>query len=108
DGAEAPGRIDAVAHRAAGEDAGADIVAYRVAGETGERRDPIGNVPPADRAQGEQVVERQREIAAGDAQRGKRNVAPAGRHQRLEYLVQVDVAQDAIEHHHGNRDDRHA
>ena len=76
DGAEAPGRIDAVAHRAAGEDAGADIVADRIAGEAGKRRDPIGNVAAADRAQRKQVIERQREIAAGDEQRGERNVPP--------------------------------
>ena len=57
DGAEAPGRIDPVAHRPAGEHAGADIVADRVAGEPGQRRDPIGRVGAPDRAQREQVVE---------------------------------------------------
>ncbi len=105
DGADAPGRIDAVAHRAAGEDAGAHIVTDRIAGETGERRHPIGHVRPADRAQREQIVERQREIAAGDAQRGQRDVAPFGRHQRLDHLVDLDVAQDAIEHDRRDRDD---
>ena len=69
DGVEAPGRIDAVAHRAAGEHAGADIVADRIGGEAGQRRDAVGHVLAADRAQREQVVERQREIAQGDEQR---------------------------------------
>ena len=69
DGVEPPGRIDAVAHRTAGEHAGADVVADRIAGEAAERRDPVGDLRMADRAQGEQVVEGEREVAAGNAQR---------------------------------------
>ena len=60
-----PGRIDPVAHRAAGEDAGADIVADRIAGEGGERVDAVGDVRYADRPHREQIVEGQREIAGG-------------------------------------------
>ena len=67
-------RIDAIAHRAAGEDAGADIVADRIAGEAGERGGRIGNVVAPDRAQREQIVKGQREIAGGDEQRGQHDV----------------------------------
>src|SRR2546430_13571693 len=38
------------------------IVADRVTGEAGERRDPIRHVAGADRAQREQIVKREREI----------------------------------------------
>ena len=44
DRVQPPGRIDPIAHRAAGEDAGADIVSDRIAGEGGERVDAIGNI----------------------------------------------------------------
>ena len=75
-------RIDAIAHRAAGEHAGADIVADRIAGEAGERRDAIGHFIAADRAQREQVVEGQREIAAGDKKCSGRDVVRLRRLQR--------------------------
>ena len=44
DGARSPGGIDAIAHRAAGEDAGADIVTDRIAGEAGERGAAVRHV----------------------------------------------------------------
>ena len=63
---QSPRRIDAIAHRAAGKDAGADIVTDRVAGEGRERGHPVGNIGAADGADREQVIKRQREIACGD------------------------------------------
>ena len=108
DGVEPPGRIDAIAHRAAGEDAGADVVADRIGGEAGERRDPVGHVLAADRAQREQVVERQREIAGGDEQRGDGDVAVFDRRHRGQHLADVDVVQLAVEHHRGDGDDDEA
>jgi hypothetical protein len=50
DGVDTPGRIDAVTHRAAGENAGADIVANRIGGEAGVRGHAIGHILAADRA----------------------------------------------------------
>ena len=102
------GGIDAVAHRAAGEDAGADIVADRIAGEGGERVDAIGHVGVADRAHGEQVVEGQREIARGDEQRRHRDLARLGALDRLDHLVDVDAAQHVVEHIASDADDRDA
>ena len=98
DRVQPPGRIDAVAHRAAGEDAGADIVADRIGGEGGERVDAVGNVGAADRAHREQVVEGQREIAGGDEQRRQRDLARLGALDRLDHLVDVDAAEHVVEH----------
>ena len=78
DRVQAPCGIDPVAHRAAGEHAGADIVADRIAGEGGERVDPIGNVGVVDRAHREQVVEGQGEIARGNEQAGQGDRAGLG------------------------------
>jgi len=80
-------------------------VADRIAGEAGERRHPIRHVRTADRAQREQIVEREREIAAGDAGGGQRDIAPVGRYQGFEDLGAVDRAQDAIKRHHSDHDD---
>ena len=99
DDGEPPAGIDPVAHRAAGEDAGADIVADRVAGEAGERRDAIGHLEAADRAQREQIVEGQRQVAGGDEQAGDDEGVPVGRFERIEEVVGIDIAQDAVEHH---------
>ena len=108
DGVETVGRIDAVAHRAAGEHGGADIVADRIAGEAGQRGDAIGNLAAADRAQGEQVVECQREIAGGDEGGGGADVVPTGRPQRLDHLVDIDIAQHTKQHHQRHGDDGEA
>ena len=105
DGAQAPGRIDPVSDRAAGKHACSDIVTHRIAGEAGKRSHPVGHVGASDRAQRKQVVERQREIARGNEQRSQRDVARVAYHQRFDHFVDVDVAQDAIERHHRDRDD---
>ena len=68
DRAQAPGRIDAIADRTAGERAGADIVPNRIAGETAKRRDAVRHVVATDRVQREQIVEGQREITGGGEQ----------------------------------------
>ena len=57
-------RIDPEADRAAGEDGRADVVADGIAGEAGERRDPVGHVLLADRSQREEIIECQREECA--------------------------------------------
>jgi hypothetical protein len=105
DGAEAPGGIDPITDRPAGQDAGAHVVADGIAGEACKRRGPIRDVASPDRAQREQVVERQREVAAGDEQGGERDVAPVRGHQGLDDLAGVDRAQSAIEHDRRDRDD---
>ena len=98
DRVQPPGRIDAVAHRAAGEDAGADIVADRIGGEAGERIDAVGHVGAADRAHRKPVVEGEREIAGGDEQCGKRDLARLGALDGVDHLVDVDAAKHVIEH----------
>src|SRR6185437_1759797 len=68
DAGQAMSRINAVTHRAAAEGAGADIVADRIAGEAGERRDTIGNLVKPDRTQRKQIVEGQTYVADHDEQ----------------------------------------
>ena len=108
DRVQPPGGIDAVAHRAAGEDAGADIVPDRIAGEGGERVDAVGNVGAADRAHREQVIEGQGEIAGGHEQRRQRDLARLGLLDGLDHLVDVDAAQHVVEHVASDPDDRDA
>src|SRR5207237_8711808 len=71
---QSPRRINAITHRTAGKDAGADIVPDRIAGECSERVDAVGNLFAADRSDREQVVEGQGEIAGGDEQGGQDNL----------------------------------
>src|SRR6516165_12787326 len=70
DDTQSAGGVDAVAHRTAGEHAGADIVANGVAGKARECGDAIRHVRPADRAQCEQVIKCEREITASDEKGG--------------------------------------
>src|ERR1700688_4505700 len=108
DRVQPPGGIDAIAHRTAREDAGADIVPDRIAGEGGKRVDAVGNVAAADRANREPVVEGQREIARGDEQRRQCDLAILGLLDRLDDLVDVDTAQHVVEHVARDPDDRDA
>ena len=108
DRVQPPGRIDPIAHRAAGEDAGADIVPDRIAGEGGERVDAVGNVGAADRADREQVIECQREIARGDEQRRQRDRAGLGLLDGLDDLVDIDAAEHMVKHVARDPDDRDA
>ena len=105
DGSQAPGRIDAVADRAAGEYARAHVVPDRIAGEGGERGRPIRHVVAADRAQRKQVIEGQREISTGDEHAGEHDVAQVRGDQRFDHFGGIDRAQDTIERHRRNRDD---
>ena len=68
-GGQPPAGIDAVAHGAPSEDACAHIVADRIAAEASERGRPIRHITSSYGAEREQVVERQREIAARHVQR---------------------------------------
>src|ERR1700681_93102 len=108
DRVQSPGGIDPVAHRAAGEDAGADIVADRIRGEGGERVDAVGNVGPPDRADREQVIEGQGEIACGHEQRRQRDLARLGPLHGLEDFLGVDGAQHVVKHVARDPDDRDA
>ena len=105
---EAVGGIDPVTHGTAGEHGGADIVADGIAGEAGQRRDAIGNLPAADRAQGEPVVEGQREIAERDEQAGGGDAVPLSALQCDDNLVHLDVAQHMHQHHRSHGDDGEA
>ena len=108
DRVQSPGGIDAIAHRAAGEDAGADIVPDRIAGEGGERVDAVGNIGAADRANREQVIECQGEIARGHEQRRQRDLAGLGLLDGLDDLVDVDAPQHVVKHVARDPDDRDA
>ena len=105
DRGESPDRIDAVADRRTGEHARPDVVADRIAGEAGKRGDPIGHGIPPDRAQREQIIERQREIAGRNEQPGQEQVAQRRPSRRPHDLSHVDVVEHAIEHDRRDRDD---
>ena len=98
DRVQPPGRIDPIPHRAAGEDAGADIVSDRIGGEGGERVDAIGNMVMTDRAHGKQVVEGEGEITGRHEQRGQRNLPRLGLLDGFEHLVDIDAPQHVVEH----------
>ena len=108
DRVQSPGGIDAIAHRAASEHAGADIMSDRIAGEGGERVDAVGNVGAADRANREQIVERQREIARRHEQRRQHNLVRLGRLDGLDDLVGVDAPQHMVKYVARDPDDRDA
>ena len=86
-------RIDAVTHSTPGEYGGADIVADRVAGETGQRRDAIWNFIASNGSQRKQVVEGERKIATGHKKGSGRDVVRLRCLQRRNHLVGVNVAQ---------------
>ena len=108
DRVQSPGGIDPIAHRAAGENAGADIVSDRIAGEGRERIDAVGNVGVADRPDREQIIECQREITRGDEQAGQHDLMRLGVLDGLEDLLGVDAAQHVIQHVACDPDDRDA
>src|SRR5882724_1796910 len=108
DRVQSPGRINPIAHRAAGEDTGADIVADRIGGEGGERVDAVGNVALADRANREPVVEGQREIACRHEQGRQPYLPRLGALDGLDHLIGVDATQHVIEHVASDPDDRDA
>ena len=108
DRVQPPGRIDPVAHGAAGEDAGADIVSDRIGGEGGKRVDAVGNAALADRADREPVIEGQREIARRHEQGRQRDLARLGAFDGVDHLIGVDAAEHVIEHIARNGDDRDA
>ena len=79
DDAEAPSRIDAVAHGAAGKHAGADIVTDRIAGKAAQRRDTVRHVRASDRAQREQIVECECQVTGRDKTAGDHERSFVGR-----------------------------
>src|SRR5262245_62678812 len=97
DRVETPGRIDAIAHRAAVEDAGAVIVADRIGGEAGERVDAVGHVGAADRTRCEPVIEGEREIAGGDEQGGKCDLGRLGALDGVDDFGDVDATKHVEE-----------
>lgn len=108
DRVQSPRRIDLVAHRAAGEDAGADIVPDRIGSEGGKRIDAVGNVGLADRADRKPVIEGQGEIACRHEQRRQRDLARFGTLDGVDHLAGVDAAEHVIEHVARHGDDRDA
>ena len=93
DQGQAPRPIDSESHHAAGEDRRAEIVSDRVAQKSGERRDPVRNVRLADRAQREEIIERQANIAGGNQQGGDHHGLDRRRVDRVGEFSDVDVAQ---------------
>ena len=105
---QSPRGINPIAHRAAGKDAGADIVPDRIAGEGRERVDAVGNIGAADRANREQVIECQGEIARRHEQRRQRNLARLGLLDGLDDFVEIDAPQHMVKHIARDPDDRDA
>ena len=108
DRVQPPGGVDAIAHRAAREHAGADIVPDRIGGEGGERVDAVGNVIMADGSDREQVIEGQGEIARGDEQAGEQDLTRFGLLDGIEDVVDIDAAEHVEEHVAGDPDDEDA
>ena len=108
DRVQPPRRIDAIAHRATGEDAGADIVPDRIAGEGCERVDAVGDVVSANRAHREQVIESQREIARRHEQCRQRDRAGFGAPDGFEHLAGIDAAEHVKKDIARDPDDRNA
>ena len=108
DRVQSPGGIDAISHRAAGKDAGADIVPDRIAGEGRKRVDAVGDIGAANRAHREQVIESQREVARSHKQRRQRDLARLGLLDGLDDFVDIDAAQHMVEHIARDPDDRDA
>ena len=108
DRVQPPGRVDPVAHGAAGEDAGADIVPDRIGSEGGQRVDAVGNVTVADRADRKPVIEGQGEIARRHEQGRQRDLVRIGGLDGLDHLIGVDAAEHVIENVARSGDDRDA
>ena len=66
------------------------------------------HVAAPDRAQREQVVECQREIAERHKHRRNEHVAVFDRRHRGQHLADVHIVQFAVQHHGGDRDDQDA
>jgi len=108
DRVQSPGGIDTVAHRAAGKDAGADIMSDRIAGEGGQRVDAVGNVAAADRANREPIIKCQREITGGNEQRSQHDLMRLGAFDGLDHLIDIDVPEHVVKHIARDADDRDA
>ena len=108
DRSQSPGGVNPVAHRAAREDTGADIVPDRIRSEGGERIDAVGNFAAADRANREQVIEGQGEISRRDEQRRQRDLARLGALDGFDDLQGVDAVQHVVQHVASDADDRDA
>ena len=93
------------AYCAAREDRRADIMADGVAAQPGHRRDPVRHVVAADRAQCEQVVERQRQVRAANTQRGEAELSVGLLADRGEDNGGVDALQRPHERRDSQRDD---
>ena len=100
-----PVGVDAVTYRTPAKDAGADIVADRIAGEGSKRIDAVGDVAAADRADCKQIVERQGEIAGSDEQGGEGDRVRFGSPDGLDDLFDIQASQHVVKHIAGNADD---
>ena len=69
-----------------------EIVTDRVAGESCQCRDPIGHRIPSDRAQGEEIVQGQRDVTSEHEAAGNQDLSNRLGPQRRDHLIQVDIA----------------
>ncbi len=102
DGVQAVIGLDPKTNGATGEHRGADIVADRIGGEAGERRNAGGDMPLADRSQCKKVIKGQRAEGAEDAERRQPDAAAGDVGER----GQDDAGIDALEgaHQRGDRE----
>ena len=93
---QAGGRVEPVADRAAGHERESQGERDGVAGERGERGQPIGNLDPQ-MPERQAVVAGQREIAQRGEGEGQSDLVAAGRRDRRLELAEVDMQQRAHE-----------
>jgi hypothetical protein len=83
-------------------------MADRIAAKSRHARDAIRHFGTADRAQGEDVIKSEREIARRDEERGEQNVQRFRLLDRFEDVVRVDAVQQPEKNVERNAGDRKA
>jgi hypothetical protein len=79
-----------------------------VAGECRKRIDAVWNIGAPDRAHREQIIEGQRAITRCDKHGRQHDLARLGALDGLDHLIDIDAAEQVIEHVASDPDDRHA
>ena len=106
-GGEPGRRIKPVADRAAGDERKAERERDRIAGERGQRGQPVGH-PDADMAERQAVVARQRQVAQRGEAEGEQDLVAAGRGKGGPELERIDAHQRAHKDRQRNGDDQDA
>jgi hypothetical protein len=84
-------RIDTITDHRRDQRNGADAVRDRIAGEACESCDPVRQFGATNRAQRQQVIERQADVGSDDQRRGYPDQRHIGVPNDFEYLVDIDA-----------------